>query len=175
FMAAVLIVRPWGILGKPESPASGRILEGEAPLRPLSGIGNAVAVLTILLLAALPFVASPFSWAPYMLSLATEVLIFALFAASLHFLTGIGGIVSFGHAAGFGLGAYGAALAVRWLEVGMAAGLGAGIVLAALGAMLFCAFCIRLSGVYLAMLTLAFAHNCFSLALHWYDLTGRAC
>lgn len=172
FMAAVLIVRPWGILGKPESPASGRILEGEAPLRPLSGIGNAVAVLTVLLLAALPFVASPFSWAPYMLSLATEVLIFALFAASLHFLTGIGGIVSFGHAAGFGLGAYGAALAVRWLEVGMAAGLGAGIVLAALGAMLFGAFCIRLSGVYLAMLTLAFAQICYAIAFQWYDVTG---
>src|SRR3546814_4265657 len=112
FMAAVLIVRPWGLLGRPEAPDAGRILQAEAPLRPLAPTGKTVMALLVVLLAALPLFAGP-----YLLSVATEIAIFALFAASLHFLTGIGGIVSFGHAAGFGLGAYGAALAVRWLGV----------------------------------------------------------
>ncbi|MET4698722.1 branched-chain amino acid transport system permease protein [Constrictibacter sp. MBR-5] len=167
FMAAVLIVRPWGLLGRPEAPAAARILQAEAPLRPLPASGKAAALAIALLLAAMPLVAGP-----YMLSVATEIIVFALFAASLHFLTGIGGIVSFGHAAGFGLGAYGAALAVRWLEAGMPAGLAAGVALAAVGTGIFGAFCIRLSGVYLAMLTLAFAQICYAVAFQWYDVTG---
>ena len=167
FMAAVLIVRPWGLLGRPEAPAAARILQAEAPLRPLPASGKAAALAIALLLAALPLMAGP-----YILSVATEIIVFALFAASLHFLTGIGGIVSFGHAAGFGLGAYGAALAVRWLEAGMPAGLAAGVVLAAVGTGIFGAFCIRLSGVYLAMLTLAFAQICYAIAFQWYDVTG---
>lgn len=167
FMAAVLIVRPWGLLGRPETPAAARILQAEAPLRPLPASGKAAALAIGLLLAALPLMAGP-----YILSIATEIIVFALFAASLHFLTGIGGIVSFGHAAGFGLGAYGAALAVRWLEAGMPAGLAAGVALAAVGTGVFGAFCIRLSGVYLAMLTLAFAQICYAIAFQWYDVTG---
>ncbi len=60
------------------------------------------------LAAALPLVGGP-----YALTVASEVAIFALYAASLHFLVGGAGLVSFGHAAYFGLGAYGAALAVK--------------------------------------------------------------
>lgn len=167
FMAAVLIVRPWGLLGRPEAPTGGRIVQAEAPLRPLPPAGKAAAAAVAVLLVALPLLVGP-----YVLSVATEIAVFALFAASLHFLTGIGGIVSFGHAAGFGLGAYGAALAVRWFDAGMPAGIAAGVALAAAGACLFGAFCIRLSGVYLAMLTLAFAQICYAVAFQWYDVTG---
>ncbi|MFN4088960.1 MAG: branched-chain amino acid ABC transporter permease, partial [Alphaproteobacteria bacterium] len=166
-MATVLIIRPWGLLGRPESPHGGRILQAETPLRPLPPAGKALAAGVVLFLALLPLAAGP-----YLLSIATEVLIFALFAASLHFLTGIGGIVSFGHAAGFGLGAYGAALAVRWMGVDMPVGLAAGLALAGAGSALFGLFCIRLSGVYLAMLTLAFAQICFAVAFQWYGVTG---
>jgi branched-chain amino acid transport system permease protein len=98
--------------------------------------------------------------------------VFVLFAASLHLIMGPGGMASFGHAAYFGLGAYAAALAVKWLAAPMAVGL----VLAPLGAglfgLLFGWFCVRLSGVYSAMLTLAFAQIAWSVAFQWVEVTG---
>jgi ABC-type branched-subunit amino acid transport system permease subunit len=79
---------------------------------------------------------------------------------------------SFGHAAYFGLGAYGAALAVKWLAAPMGMGLVLAPVAAALGALLFGWFAVRLSGVYLAMLTLAFAQIVWSIVFQWQDFTG---
>jgi branched-chain amino acid transport system permease protein len=108
----------------------------------------------------------------YVLSVASEVLIFALFAASLHFLMGVGGMTSFGHAAYFGLGAYGAALAVTRLGAPMELAALAGPLLAAAGALLAGIFFVRLTGVYLAMLTLAFAQIVWSVAFQWYGVTG---
>jgi branched-chain amino acid transport system permease protein len=103
---------------------------------------------------------------------ASEVLIFTLFAASLHFLMGIGGMISFGHAAYLGFGAYGSALAVHHLGAPMEAALLAAPLLAGMGALVFGWFCVRLSGVYLAMLTLAFAQIAWSGVFQWYDFTG---
>jgi len=80
--------------------------------------------------------------------------------------------VSFGHAAFFGLGAYGAALAVKWLALPMETALPAGLLLAALGAALIGAFVVRLSGIYLAMMTLAAAQIVFAVAFQWVDVTG---
>ncbi len=107
----------------------------------------------------------------YAVILATDVLVFALFAASLQFLMGTGGMASFGHAAYFGLGAYAAAIAVKhgWP---MAPALAAAPLAALAGALLFGWFCVRLSGVYLAMLTLAFAQIVWSIAFQWTALTG---
>jgi len=79
---------------------------------------------------------------------------------------------SFGHAAYFGLGAYGAALLVKWLAVPMGIGLLAAPLVALLGALLFGWFAVRLSGVYLAMLTLAFAQIVWAAVFQWQDLTG---
>jgi branched-chain amino acid transport system permease protein len=118
-------------------------------------------------LALLPVVSSDF-----VVTLATDILIFSLFAASLHFILGPGGMVSFGHAAYFGLGAYGAALAVKYGGGDMILGLGAAPLAAGLGALLFGWFCVRLSGVYLAMLTLAAAQIVWSVAFQWRDVTG---
>jgi branched-chain amino acid transport system permease protein len=98
--------------------------------------------------------------------------ILTLFAASLHFMMGPGGLASFGHAAYFGLGAYGAALAAKWLAAPMAAGLLFAPFLAGLAGVVFGWFCVRLSGVYLAMLTLAFAQIAWSVAFQWVELTG---
>ena len=85
-----------------------------------------------------------------------------------------GGLASFGHAAYFGLGAYGAALARqvarlrRWL-----AALAFGAASRGLSARsLFGWFCVRLSGVYFAMLTLAFAQIAWSVAFQWVEVTG---
>jgi branched-chain amino acid transport system permease protein len=79
---------------------------------------------------------------------------------------------SFGHAAYFGLGAYGAALLVKWLAAPMGAALAAAPLVALLGALLFGWFAVRLSGVYLAMLTLAFAQIVWAAVFQWEELTG---
>jgi branched-chain amino acid transport system permease protein len=83
-----------------------------------------------------------------------------------------GGLASFGHAAYFGLGAYGAALATKSLGLPMIPALGCGVLLGLAGAALFGWFCVRLSGVYFAMLTLAFAQIAWSIAFQWTDVTG---
>jgi branched-chain amino acid transport system permease protein len=110
--------------------------------------------------------------ADYTLVLMGDILVFALFAVSLHFIMGSGGMLSFGHAAYFGLGAYGAGLAALRLELPMELALGLGPLLALAGAALFGWFCVRLSGVYLAMLTLAFAQIAWSVAFQWDAVTG---
>ncbi|MDO5623300.1 MAG: ABC transporter permease [Pseudomonadota bacterium] len=166
-MAAVLIWRPWGLLGKPPAPAR-LVGEAEAPLR-LAGLPFKLGVAALLLaLVALPWLAR----SGYTTVLATDLLIAALFAASLHFIMGPGGMHSFGHAAYFGIGAYGAALAVRTAGLPMELALLAGPLVAACGALLFGWFAVRLSGVYLAMLTLAFGQIAWAITYQWDGFTG---
>ena len=167
-MAVVLVARPWGLLGQPPAPSS----QAAAPERPIAPAGRRLrrAYGLLLVLLALAPVAA-LQW-PYFGILLTEILIAALFAASLHFLTGLAGMTSFGHAAWFGLGAYGAALLLKLAAVPMEAALLLGPFAAAFGALLFGWFCVRLSGVYLAMLTLAVAQILWALAYQWDDVTG---
>lgn len=167
-MAVVLVARPWGLLGKPPAPSS----QAPAAEPPIVPAGRRVrlaygALLALLVLA--PLAAA--QW-PYLGILLTEVLIAALFAASLHFLTGLAGMTTFGHAAWFGLGAYGAALLLKMAALPMEAALLLGPFAAVLGALLFGWFCVRLSGVYLAMLTLAVAQILWATAYQWDDVTG---
>jgi branched-chain amino acid transport system permease protein len=108
----------------------------------------------------------------YALVLLTDIFIFALFAVSLHFLLGPGGMVSFGHAAYFGLGAYAAALLVLRAHLPMEASLIVAPLSAIAGAVLFGWFCVRLSGIYFAMLTLALAQIVWSVAFQWDSITG---
>jgi branched-chain amino acid transport system permease protein len=113
----------------------------------------------------------PFTGDEYRLVLATDILVLAVFAASLQFLMGTGGMASFGHAAYFGLGAYGAALVFKH-GGSMAFALAAAPLVAMAGALVFGWFCVRLSGVYLAMLTLAFAQIVWSIVFQWDAVTG---
>ncbi|MFY9893614.1 MAG: ABC transporter permease [Xanthobacteraceae bacterium] len=168
-MAIVLIARPHGLLGRPQVAARGAAAELEAPIRPASRTVVIIGVVVLLVLIALPWLARA---SPYALVLGIDVLIAVLFATSLHFIMGPGGMASFGHAAYFGLGAYGAALAVKWLAAPMGLALAAAPVAAALGALLFGWFAVRLSGVYLAMLTLAFAQIVWSIVFQWQEFTG---
>ena len=167
-MAAVLIWRPWGLLGRPQAAARHGGAP-EQPLRPSSVQGAGAWVLLVAALAVVPLVVGDDSYATVLL---TDMLIAALFAASLHFILGPGGMHSFGHAAYFGLGAYGAALAVRALDMPMQAALVFGPLAAAAGALLYGWFCVRLSGVYLTMLTLAFAQITWAIVFQWDALTG---
>ncbi|MBU4423783.1 MAG: ABC transporter permease [Gammaproteobacteria bacterium] len=167
-MAGVLIWRPWGLMGRAQAAAR---TPGE-PERPLRPAGRAATVAWCALLAVLvllPFAAGQHSYAAVLL---TDVCIAALFAASLHFILGPGGMHSFGHAAYFGLGAYGAALLVRWVDAPFGVVLMLAPLLAAAGALLFGWFCVRLSGVSLTMLTLAFAQITWAIAFQWDGLTG---
>jgi len=167
-MAVVLVVRPWGLLGKPQG-VSRNSAPPEAPLRAAEAPVKWAGAAFLLALLALPWLSAG---NPYLTVLAIDLLTAALFAASLHFIMGPAGMHSFGHAAYFGLGAYGAALAVRSLQLPMEAALFMGPVFAALGALLCGWFCVRLSGVYLAMLTLAFAQIIWSICYQWDDVTG---
>jgi branched-chain amino acid transport system permease protein len=165
-MALVLVVRPNGLLGKVpiggEAGAGTQALVGATPASMLwlGAIGFIIA-LTVPLFAG-----------TYLLSVLTEAAVAVLFATSLHFMMGPGGMPSFGHAAWFGIGAYGAALAVQWVGAPMPIALLLAPLLAGAAAALVGWFIVRLSGVYLAMLTLAFAQIIWAVAFQWVGLTG---
>ena len=165
-MAIVLIVRPQGLLGTPEAGHGHRAPPARPllPDTPLTALFYAACTAGLL---ALPL------WADaYVLKLGIDILVFALFAMSLGFLMGTGGIISFGHAAYFGLGCYGGALLMHHLDARMELALVAAPVLAGLGALVFGWLCVRLTGVYRAMLTLAFAQIVYATAFQWLEVTG---
>ncbi|MEO8717190.1 MAG: ABC transporter permease [Burkholderiales bacterium] len=165
-MAIVLVLRPWGLLGRMPAPTRGAgaheppiALPSRSAVRALAAVALALCVVPLLS-------------GGYTLVLLTDILLFALFAVSLHFLMGPAGMLSFGHAAYFGLGAYGAGLLLLKGGASMAVALLAAPLLAVLAALVFGWFCVRLSGVYLAMLTLAFAQIIWSVAYQWDAFTG---
>lgn len=167
-MALILVLRPWGLLGKPH--VANRVAgPPEPPLCPAGPLQRRFGLAVLALLLAAPLLANSF---PYLSVLLVEILIAVLFAASLHFIMGPGGMHSFGHAAYFGLGAYAAALVLTRLHLPMEAALIVGPLAGALGALLFGWFCVRLSGVYLAMLTLAFAQIVWAIVFQWDEVTG---
>jgi len=167
-MALVLVIKPWGLLGRPESAAGHSVLP-EGIMQPR---GFAVAEKLLLLLAVLAAAAVPIFGDAYTIKVATEVLIFALAAFSLNFLVGNGGIVSFGHAAYFGLGAYASGLLVTRLGMPMEPALIAAPLAGGFFAALFGFFIVRLQGIYLAMLTLAFAQIAYAVCFQWVEVTG---
>jgi branched-chain amino acid transport system permease protein len=106
-------------------------------------------------------------------ALATQVLIFGLFALGFNLLYGYTGLLSFGHAAYYGLGAYGTGIALAKLNVGsLWLGLGAGLLLASVGGAVIGFFCLQRRGIYFAMLTLAFAQLLYFIGFHLADWTG---
>ena len=111
-------------------------------------------------------------YSAYHLNLLTWILIFALFAAGLDLALGFGGLVSFGHAGFFGIGAYGAALALRHVAFSLWTALAVGIAAAALLAVVVGYFAVHSRGVYMAMLTFAFAQLLYEVAIKWVAVTG---
>jgi branched-chain amino acid transport system permease protein len=162
-MGVVLVVRPYGLGGKP--PALQRTAGEMAP--PLASPRWQVAACWIVLFLVVPLFADR-----YVSVLLTDIACFALFAVSLHFIMGPAGMVSFGHAAYFGLGAYAAALLFKRAGLPMEVALLLAPFCAGLFAVVYGWFCVRLSGVYLAMLTLAFAQISWSIVFQWDQLTG---
>ena len=165
-MTVVLLIRPQGLFGikytdVPIAPAIA------TTSRPSTVQRSAIELLVLLALLALPFLMTD-----YPRALIAEIFIFAIFAMSLDLLLGFTGLMSLGHAAFFGLGAY--AVAVLGTQFGTNAWLGvaAGIAVAGCGAALIGFFCVRTGGIPFLMLTLAFSQLVFSVALKWRDVTG---
>jgi len=167
-MVIVLTFRPYGLLGREEVVGEhGQVGETERPIKPAGRRARLLVGLLLLSLLALPLAGSHF-----LVILTTDIIIVCLFAASLHFMLGLGGLVSFGHAAFFGGGAYVAALLVTYagtpMEVAfLLAPIGAGLLAVIIGWL-----CLRLTGVYFAMLTLALAQLLWSLVFQWDEFTG---
>jgi branched-chain amino acid transport system permease protein len=133
----------------------------------------------LILFVALLFV--PLLPGEFWIYVATEILILGLFAMSFNLLHGYMGQISFGHAAFFGLGAYATALLMRFFKGGGIADMGyleffaallAGPPIAAAGALVVGYFCVRLTGIYLAILTLAFGELLYYIVFSWYSFTG---
>ena len=164
-MAVVLIVRPWGLLGRPEAVLRPACAGGDAAPRPRPHRAW-LAAGALLLIAVPPFLPIFHVW------LLVEMLAFTLFASSLYLLMGGGGLVSFGHAAYFGLGAYGAAILMKQAGLPMPLALLGAPLLAALAGVVFGYFCVRLTSIYFAMLTLAFAQIVYAVVHQWDEVTG---
>ncbi|HLZ01360.1 MAG TPA: branched-chain amino acid ABC transporter permease [Bradyrhizobium sp.] len=115
------------------------------------------------------------AWFPLMggyTALAANVLVFGLAAMGLNILLGFTGVLSFGHAAYFGLGAYGTGLMLKYVAPSTPLAMLAGILLGGLGGTLFGLLIVRRRGVYFAMCTIAFGQIFYYIAYKWNDFTG---
>ncbi len=114
----------------------------------------------------------PLSGSRFYVFLGTDILIFGLFAISLNLLLGYTGLVSFGQAAYFGIGAYTCALLTDKASVAFPIAFAAAGVFGAVGAFIIGFFCVRLTKIYFAMLTLAFSQIVWAIVFKWNSLTG---
>jgi branched-chain amino acid transport system permease protein len=170
-MVAILVVRPWGLFGRPLKikALSEKNLGMEAQeISPVHfSVNPLVRVIPVLLLLAVPLVTGRFY--QYLL---TQIFIASLVAVAFNLLLGTTGLLSFGQAAFYGVGAYTVGLLATKAGVSTLPALLLAPVFAAVVAGLIGFFCVRLSGVHFAMLTLAFGQLVFTIAFKWYGFTG---
>ncbi|MGH7212368.1 MAG: branched-chain amino acid ABC transporter permease, partial [Acetobacteraceae bacterium] len=122
----------------------------------------------------LALLSAPF-WMGYLggyTALASRVLVMGLAAMALNFLLGFTGVMSFGHAAYFGLGAYGAGLTLKYLVHSTPLAMLDGTLLGGLAGTLFGLLIVRRRGVYFAMVTIAFGQVFYFIAFRWNAVTG---
>jgi branched-chain amino acid transport system permease protein len=124
-------------------------------------------LIVFLMALSLPWIGSR-----YDTFLGTQIAIYALFALSLNLLLGTTGLVSFGHAAYFGIGSYACGILMKTVGVPFSLAFPAAGLIAALFAAGFGFFCVRLTKIYFAMLTLAFSQIVWAVCFKWNDLTG---
>jgi branched-chain amino acid transport system permease protein len=105
-------------------------------------------------------------------SLVTQVLILGLAATALNFLLGFTGVLSFGHAAYFGLGAYGCGLTIKYFAPSSSLGLLVGVLVGTLAGAIIGPLIVRLRGVYFAMVTIAFGQVFYFIVFRWNSVTG---
>lgn len=165
-MAVVLILRPNGFFGKHAGADWHDPLVSDNVMKPTGGRMRLLwaGLIGVLLLA-------PLFAGDYLLDTLTETIILVLFAYSFYFMAGPAGMMSFGQAAYFAIGLYTAALLKTFFDVGMVPGLILGPAVAAAGAIIFGWFCVRMTGIYLAMLTLAVGQIIWAIAFQWLTVT----
>jgi branched-chain amino acid transport system permease protein len=122
-------------------------------------------IMIVVVLIIFPFVA------PYK-ALSTQIIIFGLLALGYNILYGYTGLLSFGHAAFFGLGAYASGIVLVRTNCSIWTSIGVGIVVSAIGAAIIGFFCLRRRGIYFALLTLAFSQMLYYVAYTWVSVTG---
>jgi branched-chain amino acid transport system permease protein len=122
-------------------------------------------IMIVVILIIFPFVA------PYK-ALSTQIIIFGLLALGYNILYGYTGLLSFGHAAFFGLGAYASGIVLVRTNCSIWTSIGVGIVVSAIGAVIIGFFCLRRRGIYFALLTLAFSQMLYYIAYTWVSVTG---
>jgi len=136
----------------------------------LSNANRHLALAAIwLILLATPY------WLPLVggyTELGSRVVVMALAAMALNFLLGFTGVLSFGHAAYFGLGAYAAGMTIKYLVPSTMFGILAGVIVGTLAAMVIGALIVRLRGVYFAMVTIAFGQVFYFITFRWNAVTG---
>jgi len=170
-MVAVLVIRPWGLFGRPLKikSLSERNLGADAQeISPVHFSARPIVrAIPLLLLLVAPMAAGRFY--QYLLA---QILIASLVAVSFNLLLGTTGLLSFGQAAFYGVGAYTAGLLVSKAGLGTFAALMLSPVAALVVAGVIGFFCVRLSGVHFAMLTLAFSQLVYAIVYKWYGFTG---
>jgi branched-chain amino acid transport system permease protein len=112
------------------------------------------------------------NWVGGYTPLGSRVLVLALAAMSVNFLLGFTGVLSFGHAAFFGLGAYGVGMTIKYLIPSTPLGVLVGMLAAVAAAMVIGALIVKLRGVYFAMVTIAFGQVFYFIAFRWNSVTG---
>jgi branched-chain amino acid transport system permease protein len=142
-------------------------VEAALGLRPRAAWRLPWTLLIFLAALMLPWVGSR-----YDTFIGTQIAIYSLFAMSLNLLLGTTGLVSFGHAAYFGIGSYGCGILMKMVGVPFWLSFPAAGLIAAAFALVFGFFCVRLTKIYFAMLTLAFAQIVWAICFKWNDLTG---
>jgi branched-chain amino acid transport system permease protein len=165
-MALVLTLRPMGLLGRPFEAGPQNSAQKFLLLAGNGSWGFVTFVMIGVVLSAGGFAGA------YWQSLAADALILLIFGVSLQAMMALGGLVSFGHAAFFALGAYGAALSHSAWGLSLPSALAVGCFLALTVAAVFGALVVRSGGVYLAMLSLSLAQVVWAMATQWVSLTG---
>ena len=134
---------------------------------PMTKTGMFACLILMIAVACIPLTGEA-----YLVDLATEILVFVLFALSLNVLIGYSGNVSFGHAAYFAIGGYVNAILLTTYNVPLVIAMPVAVLASMVAAMFVGWFCTRLTDIYFAMLTLAFAMLVWAVAFKWRSMTN---
>ena len=134
-----------------------------------AGMRTNVAVCFLLAVVA---AAAPFAVSDFWVFVLIEAFVYSLYAVTFNLLLGYGGMIAFGHAAFFGIGAYTLAVLLKKAHLPILLAAGFAPIMAAICGAVVAYFCLRLRGIYLGMLTFAFQMLAYTVVFKWYSLTG---
>ena len=117
-------------------------------------------------------IVTPLMGSEYWVYLSTEIMIWGFFAIAWNLLFGITGMLSFGQAAFFGLGAYGYALLILKGGLPILPAVLLALLIAPLVALILAPICVRMKEVYFALMTMAFGQLLWAITFKWYGFTG---